>query len=105
MTLRRGEIAADSLAQTAAVKINFLEWIGNGWALPFSQPLVRAFVSRAWMPRGRVACLMHEALVALVGDLPNPATYLVLSKLKFPMTQTLMPVAKRLLVKQISKAA
>ncbi len=36
---------------------------------------------------------------------PNPATYLVLSKLKLPMTQTLVPVAKRLLVKQISKAA
>jgi hypothetical protein len=35
-------------------------------------------------------------------DLPNPATYLVLSKLKFPLTHTLMPVAKRLLVKQIS---
>ncbi|HZX73337.1 MAG TPA: hypothetical protein VFE57_02880 [Cyclobacteriaceae bacterium] len=38
-------------------------------------------------------------------DLPNPAVYLVMSKLKFPFTQTLMPVAKRLLVKQISKAA
>jgi hypothetical protein len=38
-------------------------------------------------------------------DLPNPATYLVLSKLKFPFTHTLMPVAKRLLVKQISTTA
>ena len=44
-------------------------------------------------------------LIREYSDLPNPATYLVLSKLKFPMTQTLMPVAKRLLVKQISKAA
>lgn len=38
-------------------------------------------------------------------DLPNPATYLVISRLKFPAVQTLIPVAKRLLVKQISKAA
>ncbi len=38
-------------------------------------------------------------------DLPNPSTYLITSKLKFPFTQTLMPVAKRLLVKHISKAA
>ena len=38
-------------------------------------------------------------------ELPNPAVYLVMSKLKFPFTQTLMPVAKRLLVKQISKTA
>ena len=35
-------------------------------------------------------------------DLPNPATYLVLSKFKFPFAHTLMPVAKRLLVKQLS---
>jgi hypothetical protein len=37
-------------------------------------------------------------------DLPNPATYLVLSRLKFPFQSTLMPVAKRLLAKQISPA-
>lgn len=37
--------------------------------------------------------------------LPNPSTYLVLSKVKVPFTQTLMPVAKRMLVKQISKSA
>lgn len=37
--------------------------------------------------------------------LPNPSVYLVSSKVKFPYVQTLMPVAKRLLVKQISKAA
>lgn len=44
-------------------------------------------------------------LVRAYSDLPNPATYLVLSRLKFPLTQTLMPVAKRLLVKQISTTA
>jgi hypothetical protein len=38
-------------------------------------------------------------------ELPNPSVYLVNSKLKVPFDQTLMPVAKRLLVKQISKAA
>jgi len=38
-------------------------------------------------------------------ELPNPSVYLVTSKLKFPYTQTLMPVAKRLLIKHISKAA
>jgi hypothetical protein len=37
-------------------------------------------------------------------DLPNPSTYLITSKLKFPFAQTLMPVAKRLLVKHIKKA-
>jgi len=44
-------------------------------------------------------------LIRQYHDLPNPATYLIVSKLKFPFTPTLMPVAKRLLVKQVSKAA
>jgi hypothetical protein len=44
-------------------------------------------------------------LVKKFRDLPNPATYLILSRMKFPFTETLMPVAKRLFVKHISKAA
>jgi hypothetical protein len=44
-------------------------------------------------------------LVKQFTDLPNPSTYLITSKLKFPFNETLMPIAKRLLVKQISKAA
>ncbi|UII25222.1 hypothetical protein LVD15_18175 [Fulvivirga maritima] len=36
-------------------------------------------------------------------DLPNPATFLFYSKEKFPYNSTLEPVAKRLLVKYISK--
>ena len=38
-------------------------------------------------------------------DLPNPSTFLITTKLKFPFIQTLLPVAKRLLVKHIAKAA
>jgi len=38
-------------------------------------------------------------------ELPNPSVYLITSKLKFPYVQTLMPIAKRLLIKHISKAA
>ena len=44
-------------------------------------------------------------LIKKYTELPNPAAYLVLSKLKFPYVQTLMPVAKRLLVKEISNRA
>jgi hypothetical protein len=44
-------------------------------------------------------------LIKKFKDLPNPATYLILSKMKFPFTETLMPVAKRLLVKHISNTA
>ncbi|MEP5612346.1 MAG: hypothetical protein ABJP45_08850 [Cyclobacteriaceae bacterium] len=35
-------------------------------------------------------------------ELPNPATYLALSRLKFPLNETLLPVAKRMLVRAIS---
>jgi hypothetical protein len=38
-------------------------------------------------------------------ELPNPSVYLIISKLRFPYIQTLMPVAKRLLIKHISRAA
>ncbi len=43
-------------------------------------------------------------LIRTFSDLPNPATYLVVSKLRFPAVQTLMPVAKRLLMKTIAFA-
>ena len=48
---------------------------------------------------------MKLKLIRQFQDLPNPAAFLILSKLKFPFTPTLMPVAKRLLVKLVSKAA
>jgi hypothetical protein len=44
-------------------------------------------------------------LIKQYQDMPNPATYLILSKMKFPFTETLMPVAKRLFVKHLSQAA
>lgn len=48
---------------------------------------------------------MKLDLIRKFKDLPNPAAFLVLSKMKFPFTETLMPVAKRLFVKHISSAA
>lgn len=35
-------------------------------------------------------------------ELPNPATYLVNSRFVFPLNETLLPVAKRLLVKKVN---
>ncbi|MEO5975681.1 MAG: hypothetical protein ABIS36_01415 [Chryseolinea sp.] len=42
-------------------------------------------------------------LIKRFKDLPNPAAYLILAKMKFPFAETLMPVAKRLFVKHISQ--
>jgi hypothetical protein len=42
-------------------------------------------------------------LIKKFSDLPNPAAYLILAKMKFPFAETLMPVAKRLFVKHISQ--
>lgn len=44
-------------------------------------------------------------LIKKYKDLPNPAAFLMLSKLKVPFTETLMPVAKRLFVKHISQTS
>lgn len=35
-------------------------------------------------------------------DLPNPASFLAVSKLSFPKSQTLLPIAKRLLIRYVS---
>jgi hypothetical protein len=45
---------------------------------------------------------MKLDLIKKYKDMPNPAAYLVMSKTRFPFTETLMPVAKRLFVKHIS---
>jgi hypothetical protein len=37
--------------------------------------------------------------------MPNPAVYSIETELKFPVDETLLPVAKRSLVRYISKAA
>ena len=47
---------------------------------------------------------MKMDLVRHFKDLPNPAAFLVLSKMKFPYKQTLVPIAKRLLIKYLSKS-
>lgn len=48
---------------------------------------------------------MKLQLIREFSALPNPAAFAIISRLKFPYSQTLVPVAKRLLIKHISKAA
>jgi hypothetical protein len=59
------------------------------------------------MPKSAVTTYesIKLGLIRRFRDMPNPATYLVVSKMKFPFNQTLMPVVKRLFVKHISAAA
>jgi hypothetical protein len=44
-------------------------------------------------------------LIREFSELPNPAAYLIMSKMRFPYAPTLVPIAKRLLIKHISKSA
>ena len=45
------------------------------------------------------------ALLKKYKDLPNPATYVVHCSMKFPENQTIMPITKRLLLKEVALAA
>ncbi|MEQ1587195.1 MAG: hypothetical protein ABL895_15005 [Cyclobacteriaceae bacterium] len=74
-----------------------------------STEMMRGIHTRFMLTAERSVSSTYEnlklSLIRQYSELPNPSVYLVLSKLRFPFDQTLMPVAKRLLVKQISKAA
>jgi hypothetical protein len=48
---------------------------------------------------------IKENLIRQYQDLPNPAAFLVVSQMQFPYQSTLVPVAKRLLVKHLSQVA
>jgi hypothetical protein len=44
-------------------------------------------------------------LIKSRNDLPNPAVYSIETELSYPVDETLLPVAKRVLVKHLSPAA
>ncbi|WP_448530329.1 hypothetical protein [Raineya sp.] len=45
------------------------------------------------------------ALLRKYSKLPNPATYLIVAKVPYPLQETLLPVAKRVLVRHLSQKA
>lgn len=48
---------------------------------------------------------IKSELIKIKNQLPNPAVYSIETELKFPVEETLLPIAKRSLVRYISKAA
>jgi hypothetical protein len=44
---------------------------------------------------------MKLGLTRRFKDLPNPATFLVTSRFKFPLVESFMPVAKRMLIREL----
>jgi len=48
---------------------------------------------------------LKTSLIKMRADLPNPAVYSIETTLTFPLEETLLPIAKRSLVKYISTAA
>jgi hypothetical protein len=74
-----------------------------------SQELLRSLNTEFVDTISKTAVTTYESikleLIRKFRHMPNPATYLIVSRMKFPFTETLMPVAKRLFVKHISTAA
>ena len=48
---------------------------------------------------------IKSELIKIRSELPNPAVYSIETELKFPVEETLLPVAKRRLVRYISELA
>jgi hypothetical protein len=48
---------------------------------------------------------IKSELIKIKNEFPNPAVYSIETELKFPVDETLLPIAKRSLVRYISKAA
>ncbi len=48
--------------------------------------------------------MMKVDLIKSNKDLPNPATYAIESEITFPFEETLLPIAKRMLVKKLSES-
>jgi hypothetical protein len=72
-----------------------------------SYPAMRSIQTEHVMMTERSIANTYEnikrTLIKKFTDLPNPSAYLVTSKMRFPYQQTLMPIAKRLLVREIGK--
>lgn len=54
---------------------------------------------------GRTYEQMKLDLIKKYKELPNPATYMIVAQLRFPFQHTLLPIAKRLLVKFINSSS
>lgn len=78
-------IFEDSKEQLRSLNTEFLEVVDKHRLYPYEQ--------------------IKLDLIRRYKNMPNPAAFLLISKMKFPFTETLMPVAKRLFVKHISQAA
>ncbi|MBL6450007.1 hypothetical protein JMN32_27080 [Fulvivirga sp. 29W222] len=61
-------------------------------------------IDSLWRGLGDTYESLKIGLTKRFKDMPNPATFLIHSKIKFPYTSTLEPVAKRLLIRYISRA-
>ncbi len=60
------------------------------------------FIGQDFTDLSRTFETIKRDLVKRYTDLPNPNTYKVISKLKFPVLETVLPIAKRLVMKEIS---
>lgn len=63
------------------------------------------FIEKEQKGIGRTFEQMKLDLIKRYKEMPNPATYLILAQIKFPYQHTLLPIAKRLLVKYINNSS
>ena len=67
--------------------------------------LKTSFVQKEKRSLARTLSQIKMELTKQFQELPNPATYILRSALKFPLDETVLPVAKRILIREIKPTA
>lgn len=62
------------------------------------------FLTREYVSIGRTLETVKADLVKYEKTLPNPATFVIINKLNLPEAPTILPIAKRLLIKTVTAA-
>jgi hypothetical protein len=80
--------------------LSFIETVNESY-----RSLKTSFIQKDNLKLSRSLSQIKVELSRRFSELPNPATYVIRSSMKFPLAETILPVAKRILIREIKPSA